>query len=68
LAYDTVYIHSLFTDVRVRQEAVYASRAAIAERERGLNLMPREADMAEIRCGWRARGDVTSDFVTARIG
>jgi len=30
--------------------------------------MPREADAAVIRGGWRARGDVTSDFVTARIG
>jgi len=30
--------------------------------------MPREADAAVIRGGWRARGDVTSDFVTARVG
>jgi len=68
IVYMMQLIHSLCTVANEGPEAIYANRAAIAERVRGLNSMPRKADAAVIRDGWRARGGVMSDFVTARIG
>jgi len=50
------------------QSAIYARRAVVAERERELVLYRGMADATVIRCGWRARGDVTSYAVTTSAG